>query len=173
MSCMSLPPIRLPSGFASLGKMTSAICDCEARTVRGSSVRGRLVSMGVFGGEGLPSFILASSLSILPRRLFRGGPGGDRMPRQVGVKITLRLGLHTFIRMRRLPFRGRRVVAQFAIGYGRVSALEEVLDGDQGVPAVHSDVAAHEAHRICIAPSGQPRTRLRVADIAKLAQLCF
>src|SRR5438067_12963320 len=139
MSCMSLPPMRLPRGFASLGKMTSAICDCEARTVRGSSVRGTFVSIGAFCC-GLPSFICRRLFCrrLFCRSLVRGG-----MPRQVRLKITLCLGLHTLIRMHALPLPGGRLVAQLAIGYRRVPEFKQVLDGDQCRAAVRRNVARH------------------------------
>src|SRR5689334_1211887 len=38
MRCMSLPPNRLPSGLASLGSTTSAICDCDSLTARGGTI---------------------------------------------------------------------------------------------------------------------------------------
>src|SRR5580765_6381288 len=38
MKCISLPPSRLPSGFASFGRTTSAICDCDSLTARGGTM---------------------------------------------------------------------------------------------------------------------------------------
>src|SRR5689334_19805829 len=38
MKCISLPPSRLPSGLASFGRTTSAICDCDSLTARGGTI---------------------------------------------------------------------------------------------------------------------------------------
>lgn len=38
IKCMSLPPSRLPSGLASFGRTTSAICDCDSLTGRGGTI---------------------------------------------------------------------------------------------------------------------------------------
>src|SRR6476646_5362009 len=75
MRFMSLPPSRLPSGLASFGRTTSAICDCDSLTARGGTMwmgvsRPSFEFILSFSHEGCGYRVVAGKFADATNRLF-------------------------------------------------------------------------------------------------------
>src|SRR4051812_34569153 len=132
---MRRPPRSALSGFASLGRTTSAISDCDSRTARGC---------------------ISTVMSLIDLSF-----SAVHLSREIRLQETLSQRLYAHVVVHQRPAIHGDFVVKIAVILRQVIQLRNITDRDLPV-AVAQD---GKAHRIRSPVRGQPRTIASIAQV--------